>query len=131
MAAEIELLTQLKIQLVDFFDELIESFPTEADFVIFRIFIQDQIPTVDIMNYIIIKLVPLQEMVRVKNENFFLENNILFEQFDEKQSVKVNHFRRLWLSDKIDNEDRETIWKWFRSFLFLANKYLELKKKST
>lgn len=125
MSSELELLIQLKTQMVNFLDELIESFPDEPDFVIFRIFVKDQIPVADIMKYIAIKLVPLQHMVKNRDEKFFLNNNILFEKFDEKKSSKVNHFRRLWLS-KIDKEDKRVIWTWFDSFLYLANKYLEV-----
>jgi hypothetical protein len=42
----------------------------------------------------------------------------------------VNHFRKLWLSKKLDDEDRKVLWSWFDSFIYLANKYLELKKSS-
>jgi hypothetical protein len=123
MSSQIELLIQLKTQLVNFFDELIETLPDEPDFVIFRIFIKDQVPTADVMDYIITNLIPLQDLVKTKNEDFFLNNNILFEKYDNN---RVNHFKRLWLSTKVDNEDRDVIWKWFASFLYLANKYREI-----
>lgn len=128
MPSEIDLLIQLKTQMVAFLDELIESFPEEPDFVIFRIFVKDQIPIADIMNYIAGNLVPLQDMVAKRDDNFFLNNNVLFSEFDENKSSKVNYFRRLWLSNKVDKEDRQVIWKWFDSFIFLAKKYLEIKK---
>lgn len=126
---ELDLLIQLKTQLVNFLDELIESFPTEPDFVIFRIFVKDQIPIADIMKYIVENLVPLQEQVKNKDEKFFLNHNLLFEKFDEKKTSKVNHFKKLWLSSNIDSDDREVLWKWFATFIYLGNKYLELKKK--
>ena len=131
MSSELEILIQLKTQLVNFLDELIESFPQEADFIIFRIFVKDQIPILDIMDYVVGKLCPLQEMIKNKDENFFLNQNILFEKFDEKKSNRVNHFKRLWLSGSIDKEDKETIWKWFSSFIFLGHKYKEIKKKES
>ena len=125
--SEIELLTQLKKNLVNFLDELIESFPSEPDFVIFRIFVNDKIPTESIMNYITKNLCPLSEMVKNRNEDFFLNHNILFEKFNENESNKVNYFKKLWISGTLDKEDKEVIWKWFQTFLFLGNKYLELK----
>ena len=128
MSSELDLLIQLRTQLVAFFDELIESFPDQPDFVIFRIFVKDQIPVVDIMNYIATKLYPLKKMIDARDENFFLNNNILFEKFDEKKSSKVNHFKQLWLSPSVDKEDKKIIWSWFDSFIYLAGKYLELKK---
>jgi hypothetical protein len=129
MSSEIEILIQLKTQLVNFFDELIEQFPQEPDFIIFRIFLKDQIPITDVMNYILIKLLPLQELVKNKDENFFLNNNVLFEKFDETKSNKVNHFKKLWLSGSLDKEDKDTIWRWFASFIYLASKYMECKKQ--
>jgi len=126
MSSEIELLVQLKTQLVNFFDELIESFPAETDFVIFRIFVNDRIPIADIMEYIVTKLCPLQEMVKQRNEAFFLENNFLFEKFDNKKANKVNYFRNLWVSGNLDKQDKDTIWKWFASFIYLGNKYKDV-----
>lgn len=115
--------------MVNFLDELIESFPSEPDFVIFRIFVNDQIPIVDIMKYITTKLCPLQDLVKSRDEEFILNRNILFEKFDEKKTSKVNHFKRLWLSKELDAEDKETLWRWLHSFIYLGNKYMELKRK--
>lgn len=129
MSNEIEILTQLKKQLIDFLDELIESFPDEPDFVIFRIFAKDQIPILDIMKYIVEKLLPLRQMVKERNDKFFLNYNILFERFDEAETKKVNYFKNLWLSPKVDNQDRNVIWSWFDSFLYLAEKFEENKNE--
>ena len=127
--SELDLLIQLKTQLVGFLDELIESFPEEQDFVIFRIFVKDRLPIVDVMNYIVNNLCPLHSMVKSKDENFFLNHNILFEKFDNNSSSKVNHFKKLWTSTSLDKKDKETIWKWFQTFIYLGNKYAECKKK--
>jgi hypothetical protein len=127
--SELDLLIQLKTQLVGFLDELIESFPEEQDFVIFRIFVKDRLPIVDVMNYIVNNLCPLHNMVKSKDENFFLNHNILFEKFDNNSSSKVNHFKKLWTSTSLDKKDKETIWKWFQTFIYLGNKYAECKKK--
>ena len=127
--SEIELLSTLKNQMVNFLDELIEAFPSEPDFVIFRIFIKDKIPISEIMLYITKNLCPLQDMIKERNSNFFLNHNILFEKIGEGNSGKVNHFKKLWMSNTIDKQDREVIWKWFHSFVTLGNKYIELKKK--
>lgn len=127
MSSEIEILIQLKTQMVSFLDELIETFPNEPDFVIFRIFVNDRLPIEDIMKYIINNLCPMGDMVKARNEDFFLKNNILFERLDDEGSSKVNHFKNLWTSKKVDKEDKEVIWRWFQSFIFLGNKYAEIK----
>lgn len=128
-SSEIEILIQLKTQLVNFLDECIETFSQEPDFVIFRIFVKDQIPITDIMDYIIEKLCPSQEMVKNRDENFFLNQNFLFEKLDSKKTNKVNHFKKLWLSPDTDKEDKEAIWRWFSTFIYLGNKYKQLKGK--
>ena len=130
MSSEIEILTQLKTQLINFLDELIETFPSEPDFVVFRIFANDRIPITEIMNYIVNNLCPLGEMVKNQDEKFFLNYNILFETFTEQGSNKVNHFKKMWTSGSLDKEDKETMWKWFQSFIYLGNKYVECKKKT-
>lgn len=126
MSEEIELLRQLKTQLVNFLDELIDTFPNEPDFVIYRIFIKDQIPIVDIMNYIRFNLCPLSEMVRNRDENFFINYDVLFEKMRDEKKGKVNKFKKLWTSGEIAKDDKETIWRWFAAFIFLGNKYNEL-----
>ena len=121
-----ELLVLLKNQLINFLDELIDSFPRESDFVIFRIFLSNQIPIEEVMNYIANTLLPLQDMIKTKDDNFFLNNNILFGDFNSDKMRKVNHFKELWQSTEIDKEDRNVIWRWFSSFINIASKYKNL-----
>ncbi len=118
--SKILLLSQLKEQLVLFFDELIELLPLESDLVIIRIFINDKIPITDVMNYVIRKLIPLKNLVQTTDDKFFINNNILFEQLDQH---KVNHFKRIWTTGNLDSDDKKTIWKWFATFIYLAEKY--------
>jgi hypothetical protein len=128
MNAELVILSNFKIQLVNFLDELIEYFPNETDFVIARIFIKDQIPIEEIMKYFCVKLCPLEEMIKNKNEKFFIENNILFGGLDGDKIGKINYFRELWISGQIDEDNKKIIWSWFSSFICLANKYKEITK---
>ena len=125
MSSEIEYLKQLKEQMIIFLDELIEFLPEEPELVIIRIFVKDKIPIVHIMNYITEKLIPLKQYVINKDDSFFINNNILFEKVDPK---KVNHFKNLLTSGKLTVDDKETIWKWFRTFIYIAEKYTLSKK---
>jgi len=127
MSTKIELLLQLKTQLVNFLDELIDSFPKEADFVIFRIFVKDQTPIELIMNYVVEKLVPLQDLVKKRDEKFFLNNNIFFEEFSNEKMHRVLHFKSLWQSGTLDEDDKDAIWRWFSIFIAIGNKYKDLK----
>jgi hypothetical protein len=119
----IQILTDFKTNLVNFIDELIEQFPEEQDLVVIRIFLNDQIPIADVMNTFISKILPLSDMIKKRDENFFINNNVLFEKLDKN---KVNNFKKLWRSSKLDAEDRKIIWKWYDLFLSLAEKYQKI-----
>ena len=97
---QIKILSEFRAGLINFFDELIEQFPDESDLIVLRIFISDQVPISDIMNTFIRKLLPLKEMIKTRNQNFFLENDVLFEKL---KSDKVSYFKRLWTSNKLDD----------------------------
>ena len=120
MSSKIQILIDFKTSLVNFFDELIEQFPEEGDLVVIRIFLNDQVPIVDVMNTVISKLLPLKELVKKRDESFFINNNVLFDKLDKN---KVNHFKKLWRSDKLDAEDRKVIWQWYDLFISLTEKY--------
>lgn len=119
----VEILTEFKKQLVNFFDELIDQFPSESDLIVVRVFLKDQVPITDVMSYFIREILPLKDMVKNKNEDFFLKNNILFSQIDKN---KVNHFKRLWRSEQLDNDDKAVIWTWFSSFISLTERYQKI-----
>ena len=121
--SKIDILKTLKEQVILFFDELIDTLPEEADLIIIRIFIKDKYPIEDIMKYIVKKFIPLRNSIIKEDEGFFLNNNILFEEFD---SNKVNHFKRIWRSSSLNEDDRKVIWRWFKGFLCLAEKYEKL-----
>ena len=126
--SELEELNEFKKQLLIFFDELISQFPLEGDLVILRLFIDNQIPIKDLMDNFIYEINKDNEnlltMVKERNENFFLNNNI----FPKINKEKFNHFRKLWLSDLLDKEDKIVIWQWIDSFVFLSNRYVKTKK---
>jgi len=124
---EIQILHKLRDLLVNFLDELIESFPQEGDFLTFRILIKDQIPMSDIAMYVAMSLCPLSNMVKEKDENFFLKNNVLFDGFSDHEMNRINHFKNMWLSPSMDAGDKEAMWKWFEAIISVGNSYRKLK----
>lgn len=122
--SSVGLLQLLKNQLLVFFDELICILPQEKDFIVIRFFIKDQIPIADVMNYIIEKLVPLEDYVLNRDDRFFLEHQVLFEDLKDQDS-KVNYFKSMWLHST-DEENKETIWNWFKYFINIAKRYQAL-----
>lgn len=121
--SEIEVLTEFKTQLISFFDELIGQFPLEGDLVVVRLFFANQIPIQDVMNNFNHKIntndQELRKMIKNRNEAFFLENNM----FENLGKDKINHIKKIWRSDRLDNEDKEVIWNWIDAFMYLGDKY--------
>ena len=124
--SEIQVLIEFKNNLISFFDELIDQFPLEPDLVMVRIFLKDQIPVKDAMEEFVHKITKndneLRKMIKDRQEEFFLDNNI----FDNLGRDKVNHFSRIWRSDALDAEDKVVIWKWVDSFVYFSDKYIKL-----
>ena len=125
--SEIQILIQFKKALIQFFDELIGCLPHEGNLVIIRIFLKDQIPINDIMNIFVTFLLPLKETVISRNESFFIDNDELFQAFNVDH---VNHFKTIWQSNRLDCDDRLCIWKWFDSFIFLTEKFINIKENN-
>tara|TARA_Y100000389_G_C17397240_1_gene483269 strand:- start:97 stop:498 length:402 start_codon:yes stop_codon:yes gene_type:complete len=122
--SEIEILKKFKDTVISFLDELISQFPQEANLVIFRIFLKDRVPIVDVINYFVRKVLPLKNMVESRNEDFFLNHCTLMEDINnQKTKGRVNHFKKLWRSETLDDEDKEVVWQWFDTFITLSEKY--------
>jgi predicted KAP-like P-loop ATPase len=121
---EIQILTQFKKALIQFFDELIECLPTEGNLVIIRIFLKDQIPIQDVMNLFITTLLPLKPIVVERNERFFIDNDDLFKSLN---ADNVNHFKTIWQSGKLDVDDKQCVWRWFDSFIVLTERYIAIR----
>lgn len=122
--SEIEVLSEFKTQLILFLDELIDQFPQESDLVVLRIFLKDQIPIKDAVDIFVFHINKnngeLREMIKNRNEAFFLDHNV----FQRAVGTdKVNHFKRLWRSGLLDDEDKKIMWQWVDTFVFLADKY--------
>jgi hypothetical protein len=120
----VQLLQVLKTQLLLFFDELISIMPSEKDFIVIRFFIKDQVPIADVMQYIIEKLVPLEDFILKRDDRFFLEHQVLFEDLRDHDS-KVNYFKNMW-ENSTDEDNKEAIWNWFKYFIDLGKRYQRL-----
>ena len=123
--SEIEVLSEFKTELLAFFDELIGQFPREGDLVVARLFLANQIQTKDAMEIFIHKMntneQELKKMVKTRNELLFLEHSL----FDNLGKDKVTHFKKLWRSGQLDDEDKQVIWNWIDAFVYLSDKYIK------
>jgi len=127
---ETEILKDFKKQLINFFDELINQFPNEGDLVVIRLFLSNQIPIQDVMNIFITTISQnnneFRNMIKERNEIFFLEHDI----FDTISKQKAGHFKKLWKSGCLDEDDKQIIWKWLDTFVFFSDKFITIKKKN-
>jgi hypothetical protein len=128
MSDSIQILSQFKTQLLTFFDELIGQFPQEGDIVVARLFIANQMPMEDAVNKFLWMLnyndSECRNMIQARNEKFFLEHEV----FPLGESRwDPSFFKRLWISPDVDKRDKEIIWKWMDTFIFLGDKFAKSK----
>ena len=132
MDDEIEILSQFKKNLVSFFDELIAQFPAEGDLVVLRIFLKDQFPiksTMDMFVYTLNKNDQIvRKMIEERNDSYFLDTYQYSMLFGKE---KIAHFKKIWRSDQLDDDDRTTIWSWIDTFVFYADKYNNNRNKKS
>jgi hypothetical protein len=123
MASKTQVLIEFKKQLSIFFDELIAQFPKEGDLIVIRLFLTNQIAIEDVMGIFINTLnkndKEFKKMITERDEVFFLEHDI----FDTISKQKSGHFKKLWSSGQLDKDDKQIMWKWLDTFVYLANKY--------
>lgn len=133
--SEIHVLKEFKNNLISFFDELIDQFPDIGELVMFRIFLNDQVIIKDVIESVSYQINKNDQMIRKiirdRNEEFFLQENNFFDSLyvSSKKKDKVLKFQTIWRSNRLDKEDKETIWKWIDSFVFLTDKYNKMKEK--
>ena len=111
--------------LVIFVDELVEQFPKEADFIIVRLMIKDTIPPEKILKGFITEILPYKSDIQKRDESLFLDSKISI--LGALSSNKVNHFKLLWKSAALTEDDKNTIWAWFETFVFFAEQYQKAK----
>lgn len=127
--SEILILKEFKKNLISFVDELIDQFPSEGDLVILRIYFNDQCEIKEVMESFTQYLNKddniIKKNIQERNDSFFLNHNTLFENVVDK--IKIIHLKKIWRSPQLDQEDKEIIWKWIDSFVFLSDKYAKNK----
>jgi hypothetical protein len=121
---KLKIMHEFRNQLINLLDELIEQFPEETDLFFIRIFMRDQIPVSDVLGRYIRDLLPLKQQIYERDSAFFLNNSILYTHGDVSDT-KVNHFKQLWISNKLDDEDRDVIWQWMLVLTKLAEQYFQ------
>ena len=117
----IELLRKMRDGLLDFLDDLRIILPEEQELIWFQIFVKNQVPMVDVMEYVIKNIVPLESKVNNRDDVYFKKHAVLFEGLGHFKK-EVNHFKRLWEKDQ-NPEHREMVWVWLKYFIDLGKQF--------
>ena len=115
------IITEFHKNLINFLDELIEQFPHNKYFLTARIHVKDVIPITSVINYFIQYILPYKEYISKRDAEFFMNNTEFYNKFDKDM---INDFKKLWRSNQLDKEDRQILWKWIDSFVYLLEKYI-------
>ena len=107
-------------QMIKFIDELIEQFPSYSEFVLFRIFLKNQMSPGKLMKTFMKNAYPHKEDVYNKNDNIF---TVMDDMITLLTNSKKKTFQTLWESNEIDSDDRDIIWQWMKLFIKLCDNY--------
>jgi len=119
-----EICNHFRSNLITFVDALVQKFPKEKDILLLRIVIEDA-PIEPIIIDFGKLIIPHAEMVINKNDTFFLEKCSSLLKGVVPDTVELDHFKRIWLSPDFSEYDKTQLWRWFRLFLHLSQKYIE------
>lgn len=124
MASNFKLLITFKKQLIQFCEELCDLLPEDnEEFILLKIFIENQIPIeIAMKNFkkqINMNDGHIKSMIKERNENFFLKENV----FKFVSNEKINKLSKVWSSTKLDGSDKDAIWKWIDLFVDISDKY--------
>ncbi len=119
-----ELVRLFKERLEAFLNILIEQFPKEKDFILIQLALRSNMVNMEecLKDFTSI-ILPHKDMVLNKNEDFFLTKCKALLSGTKVDSEQVDHFKRIWTSDTLTEDDRENLWKWFKFFLNIAIQY--------
>ena len=121
---KMNLLKNLRDNILDFNTELVSSFPEQHDFIILRVFLEN-VPHDLLMSGCREYILPHKEMILKKDDNFFLEKDDMFSMLD---SSKVSHFKNLWQNKSTTKDDKDIIWSWMKRFVTITERYNKLCK---
>ena len=114
----VNILNRFKSTLVQFLDDLIETFPRHESFVAMRILVKDQISPIIIMEGFLEDLEHIEKQVAVRSDDFFTDDNPIFTKLGAS-----TEFSQIWFSDAMDSENRNVMWLWIEDLTKLAKLY--------
>ena len=121
--SEIKLLSYFRDQMLRFLDEIIEQFPDQPDFVFVRLVMKDKVPVDDMMGRFIQSILVEKHIVINRDLSFFKRDFVKGYENWENMNRIFNEVKKLYFSERLDEEEREVIWKWFDLFIKICEQY--------
>jgi len=118
-----EILSKFRTQLLNFMDELIQQFPEETDFVMFKLFLSNQMPVQTAME-LFKKQLDMNEkcvrtMIKTRNETFFFVHT----NFPFVSAEKMKRMVELW--KELESSDKNVMWSWIDTLVSISDKYIQ------
>lgn len=118
-----EVLAKFRTQLLNFMDELIQQFPEETDFVMFKLFLSNQMPIQTAIELFQKQLDRnekcVRTMIKSRNEKFFFEES----NFPFVSGEKMKRMVELWKD--LESGDKDVMWSWIDSLVSISDKYIQ------
>lgn len=121
-----ELLVIFRDQLLLFTDELLEIFQNEPKLILIRVYIENNLVVEDAVRKFAKALNgpdDLEQMIKNRNEDFFL-NYDMMKLNNNTDTDSANFMLELWKDDRLENDDKTTIWSWVDLFVNIAKSYV-------
>ena len=119
-----ELLKLFKEQLLNFVDELIETFPNEGNLILLRVYIDTHLIIEKSLSEFTNKINEdngkLKQMIKQRNEHFFINYDLI----NLESKNEINYMLKLWQDDILQPDDKSTIWDWVDLFVKISNSFL-------
>ena len=116
----VQLLTLFKKNIISFIDELVDSYPSESDFVLIRVILKDQVPAQEIMDHFLNQVLPLKDQIANRDEKIFSDSDVFYLGLDK---INCKGLKGLWESGKVDEDNKKVIWQWLDSFVTIVERY--------
>jgi hypothetical protein len=108
----------------NFLDDIITILPNETLIVLAKIYISTQLTGYKLMKKFKKNILPIKDLVKNRNENFFLNGKYIDSLLD-KYNIKLN-FRDIWV--KISPANKKLMWAWCDQFINITTEYSNLEK---
>ena len=117
-------LSKFKENMIHFLDEMVETFNLPG-FIVYRVLIENM-PIDKVMAEFIKHVIPNKRKVSNRQSEFFKD---LLEVCEPDIQEIILCVHRVIVSDAVDSDTKDVIWKWFDQFIVLAERYVQSREQ--